>query len=97
MDAFTPYVYTALWLILAIYMFYLAIKNSKFFFVLSGFFLFLSGWYLSDELLTDINLFEGIYVWIYRGVAIIVLIACAFAYLKYRKSATNHEDYSQDN
>ncbi|MBE6824523.1 MAG: hypothetical protein E7513_04175 [Ruminococcaceae bacterium] len=96
MDTYTPYVYTALWLILSIYMFYIALKNSKFFFVLSGFFLFLSGWYLADELLTDINLFEGTYVWIYRSVAIVVLIACAFAYLKYRKSVANQENNTQD-
>lgn len=88
MDAFTGYVYTAMWFILAVYMFYLAIKNSKFFFVLSAFFLFLSGWYLCDELLTNVDLFSGIYSWIYRGVALIVLIVCIIAYLRYKK---NHD------
>lgn len=93
MDAYTGYVYTALWLILAIYMFYLAFKESKFFFVLSAFFAFLCGWYLANELLTDINLFEGYYSLIYRGVALIVLIVCVIAYLKRRKN-TNipHDD-----
>lgn len=91
MDAYTGYVYAGMWLVLAIYLFYTAIKNSKFFFVLSGFFLFLSGWYLADELL-PVNLFEGVYSYIYRGVAIVVLIACAIAYMRYRKSTKNDDN-----
>ncbi len=85
MDAFTGYVYTALWLILAIYMFITALKNSKFFFLLSGFFLFLSCWQLADELLS-VNLFEGVYSLIYRGVAVVVLVVCIVAYLRHKKS-----------
>lgn len=93
MDAYTGYVYTALWLILAVYMFYLAFKENKFFFVLSAFFAFLCGWYLADELLTTVDMFSGVYSLIYRGVALIVLIVCVIAYLKYRKIRENtHHD-----
>ncbi len=91
MDAYTGYVYAAMWLIIAIYLFYTAIKNNKFFFVLSGFFLFLSGWYLADELLA-VDLFSGVYSYIYRGVAIVVLIVCAVAYMKYRKAQRNDDN-----
>ncbi len=90
MDAYTGYVYAAMWLVIAIYLFYTALKNSKFFFVLSGFFLFLGGWYLADELLA-VDLFAGVYSYIYRGVAIVVLIACAIAYMRYRKSTKNDD------
>lgn len=89
MDAYTGYIYTALWLILAIYMFYLAFKESKFFFVLSAFFAFLCGWYLTDELLTNVDMFSGVYSLIYRGVAVVVLIVCVIAYLKHRKNTAN--------
>ncbi len=85
MDAFTGYVYTALWLILAVYMFVVAIKNSKFFFVLSGFFLFLSSWQLADELL-EADLFSGVYSLVYRGVSLCVLVVCVIAYLRYKRS-----------
>ena len=85
MDAFTGYVYTVMWFILAVYMFYLSFKHTKFFFVLSAFFLFLSGWYLCDELIVGVDLFSGVYSWIYRGVALVVLIICVIAYLKYKK------------
>ncbi len=87
MDAYSGYVYTAMWLILAIYMFYQAVKNYKFFFVLSGFFLFMSGWYLANELLA-VDLFSGVYSWIFRGVAVVVLIACVIAYICHRKNPT---------
>ena len=85
MDAFTGYIYSAMWLIIAVYLFFTAIKESKFFFLLSGFFLFLSGWYLADELITTVDLFSGVYSWIFRGVALVVLVISAIAYLKYRK------------
>lgn len=85
MDAFTGYIYSAMWLIIAVYLFFTAIKESKFFFLLSGFFLFLSGWYLADELITTVDLFSGVYSWIFRGVALAVLVISAIAYLKYRK------------
>lgn len=86
MDAFSGYIYSALWLIIAVYLFVHAFKETKFFFFLSSFFLFLSGWYLADELLKNVDLFEGVYSLIFRGVAVAVLIVCAAVYLKYRKN-----------
>lgn len=70
------YIYVALWYLLAVYLFYVAIKESKFFFILSAFFVFLGTWALVD-IFVEADLMSGIYGWIYRGVAIIVLILCA--------------------
>lgn len=84
MEAYTGYVYAAMWLILAVYMFYLAFKHSKFLFVLSGFFLFSFVWQLTDKLI-ETNLFAPPYSFIYRGVAIVVLIVCIVVYSKLRK------------
>ena len=61
---FTGYVYAVTFLIIAVYLFIQAFKNHKILFMLSGYFLFMSGWYLANELLTTVNLFEGIYSWI---------------------------------
>ncbi len=94
MDAFSGYVYTALWFVVAIYMAYLAIKHSKFFFVLSGFFLFMSVWYLINELTPDIDMFAGTYQWIFRAVAMCILIVIIIAYIIYKKSVKN-EDSSE--
>lgn len=78
------YVYVALWYILAAYLFYIAVKESRFFFVLSGFFIFLGTWALVDVFI-ETDLMGGVYGWIYRGVAIVVLIVCAVWYYLSRK------------
>lgn len=79
------YIYTAVWFIVAIYMFYLAFRESKFFFLLSAYFVFMGTWYLTNNLLTDIDLFSGIYNWIFRGVSAVVLIICAIVYFNYKR------------
>ena len=86
---FTGYVYAVTFLIIAVYLFIQAFKKHKILFMLSGYFLFMSGWYLANELLTTVNLFEGIYSWIFRGVALVVLIICAIVYVIYRRNKQN--------
>ncbi len=79
------YIYVVLWYILAAYMFYVAVKESRFFFVIAGFFIFLGSWALADNLV-EADLMGGVYGWIYRGVAIVVLILCALRYYFYKKN-----------
>lgn len=79
------YVYVALWYILALYLLYIAIKESRFFFILAGFFAFLGTWALVD-IFVDVDLMSGVYGWIYRGVAIIVLGLCAWRYYLMKKN-----------
>lgn len=81
----TGYMFSALWLIIAIYLFVQAIKTEKFLFFLSVFFLFMSGWYLANELL-PIDLFSSYYGWIFRGVALLALIICGVKYLLYKRA-----------
>lgn len=75
----SPYIYIVLWYLLAAYLFYMALRESRFFFILSGFFIFLGTWALVDVLI-DTDLMAGVYGWIYRITAIVVLILC---FLKY--------------
>ena len=82
----SPYIYVVLWYILAAYMFYTALKDSRFFFVLSGFFAFLGTWALVD-IFIEADLMGGVYGWIYRGVAIVVLIICALKYYLSKKQS----------
>ncbi len=89
MGAFTGYVYAAMFLVIAVYLFFYAFKSHKVLFLLSGYFLFMSGWYITDTLLTSVNLFEGMYSWIFRGVALVVLIICAIVYVNYRRNRDN--------
>ena len=81
------YIYAVMWLLIAAYLFYLAVKESKFFFILSGFFVFLAGWALANELLPDINLFSGVWGWIYRGVAAVLLLICIAKFLLGRRKS----------
>lgn len=92
MDLFSGYVYCGLWFIIAIYMTYLAFKHSKFFLVLSVYFLFMSAWYLINQLTPNLNMFVGVYEWIFKGVALCVLIVCVIAYVVYKKSRKNTLD-----
>lgn len=80
------YIYVALWYILALYLLYTAVKESRFFFIIAGFFAFLGTWALVD-IFVDTDLMSGVYGWIYRGVAIVVLILCAIWYYLRKKSS----------
>jgi len=78
------YIYVILWYVLAAYLFYWAIKESRFLFILSGFFIFLGTWALVD-IFVETDLMAGVWGWIYRGVAILVLILCIIRYYLSKK------------
>ena len=79
------YLYICLWYLLAAYLLYYAFKESRFFFVLAGFFLFLGTWSLVDVLI-ETDLMSGVYGWIYRGAAVFALILCAARYYSSKKN-----------
>ena len=79
------YMYSALWFIVAVYMIYLAFREKKFFFTLGVYFLFMSGWYLANNLIPDVDLFSGVYSWIFRGVSVVTLIICGVVYFNFKK------------
>ena len=71
------YVYAGVWLLIAVYLFYTAIRRDRtpILFILGGFMVFMSVWELADTI-SDLNLKAGTYGWIYRGVALVMLIIC---------------------
>ena len=81
------YIYAVLWYILAAYLIYMAIKETRFFFVPAAFFVFLGTWALVD-LFIEPDLMSGVYGWIYRGVALVVLIICTVWYFLKKKSGS---------
>lgn len=74
-----------MWIIIALYLFYLAITEDTFFFFIAPFFAFLGLWQLAD-ILTVKNLMAGNFLWIYRGVAAVMLIICGIKYILYKKN-----------
>ena len=68
-----------MWLILAAYLFYMAVRQYKILFLLSGFMTFLGVWELINTL-TELDMKSGVYGWIYRGVAGVILVLCLIWY-----------------
>ena len=75
------YVYSALWLIIAVMLFFRFRKENKVVYLLSLYFIFLSVWWFIDEFVAGINLMDGTYVWILRLVSAVMLTICLIIYL----------------
>ena len=75
----TGYIFAAVWFALAAYLAYQGFKAERFFLLLAVFFAFLGGWAVAD-IISPADLMAGVYGWIYRGVAAVMLIVCAFRY-----------------
>ena len=75
------YLYTAVWFLIAAYLIYTAIARYRkpILFLLSGFVVFLGIWELVN-IFTEFDMKSGVYGWIYRGVAGVVLIMCLIWY-----------------
>ena len=80
------YVYAAVWFIIAVYLFWTAIRRDRtpILFILSGFMVFMSVWELIDTI-SDVNMKAGVYGWIYRGAALVALIRCFIWFFKSRR------------
>ena len=78
------YMWAVMWFALAAYLFYNAFKGNRFLFIIAPFFLFLGGWSLADELL-EVDLMQGAYSLVYRGVAVAMLIICMVKYYRSKK------------
>ena len=75
------WLYTAIWFLIAGYLIYTAVCRYRkpILFLLSGFVVFLGVWELINTL-TPFDMKSGVYGWIYRGVALVVLILCLVWY-----------------
>lgn len=78
------YIYLGLWALLALYCFYTARKLSPILYILGAFFVFMFSWYLANDLL-PINLFDGMYNLIFRGVGVCFLVLFIILYLYVKK------------
>ena len=72
----TGYIFAAMWLIIALYLFYMALTEDTFFFFVAPFFAFLAVWQFIDRVNSSVDLMAGPAVWIYRGIATVMLIIC---------------------
>lgn len=91
MEHFTGYIFVMLWAIMTVYLFVQGRKENKIFYLYSIFFLFMTFWYLANELWT-VDLFSGIYGWIFRGIVAVVLIITIIIMVINRKNRNGNND-----
>lgn len=79
------YVYAVLWFVVGMILVFKMGKENKAFFAVGGFFFFWGIWQTLNEIL-PINMYEGIYGWIHKGIALLALALCIFVVYKDRKN-----------
>ena len=90
MDA---YLYMGLWFVCGILMIFRFGRENSIFYWLGAFFFFLGAWWLADILL-PVNLFEGPWPWVLRGVSVCALAAAVWAYYREKKKTSSKEGTS---
>lgn len=76
----TGMIFAIVWFVIAAFLFYLAFTEDTFFFFIAPFFAFLGVWaFVNEKIETD--LMAGPFLWIYRGVATLMLIICLVKYI----------------
>ncbi|MBR2176394.1 MAG: hypothetical protein IJ861_05560 [Clostridia bacterium] len=78
------YVYAVLWIFIAMLLFVRFKKESKIVYPICLYFLFLGGWWLANEFISE-DLLKGSYSWILRAVSVGVLTVCIIVYFLERK------------
>ena len=71
--------YLVLWAGLGAYCIISARKLSPILYILGGFFVFMFTWYLINDL-TAVNMFDGVYNIVFRGVCAVFLIVAVAGY-----------------
>ncbi len=91
------YVYGILWVVLAVLLFFKFRGEGKIIYVLSGYFLIMGVWWTANELVS-IDLMGGMYVWIFRGITLAMLLVLLVVYYREKRSysASETSDVSEN-
>lgn len=85
------YLYSGIWFVVAVLLFVRFRKESKIVYILSGYFTFMGIWWLADAIL-PVDLMNGIYGWILRGVSFFVILCLLLMYFRSKsKKSINAE------
>ena len=87
------YFYAILWFAVGLILIFSLSKENRIFLFAGGFFLLLGAWWLADILL-PVNLFEGPWPWVLRGVSVCALAAAVWAYYREKKKTSSKEGTS---
>lgn len=79
------YLYAAMWFLIGLILIFRMGRENRVFYGVGAFFLLLGGWWFADAVLS-VNLFEGVWIWILRGITAVVLLLASLAFAReYRK------------
>lgn len=96
MGGVSGYIFAIMWLIIAIYLIFQGFKSSKLYFVPAIFFIYMAVWYFINEQIS-IDLFSGMYGWIFRIVAIVFLVIIILLIVLKRKNVfSKHEENEEE-
>ena len=84
-------VYSVMWLLIAVILFSMGIKEHKIYMVFSVYFLFNSIWW-GISFFTENDMFHGGFGWTFRGVTVIFLIIGIIYYSCFMNKSNNKTD-----
>lgn len=79
------YVYAGMWFLIGLLLIWKLRKENQVFAFAGGIFLFMGAWWLADALLPQLDLFGGVYVWIFRGVMAAALIVTGLVFFRQKR------------
>ena len=88
MTQYLQIIYTVMWFVIAIGIFYVGRKNNLGITttVTSAMFLFMGIWRLIDVLVPGVDFMAGVVAWVFRTIIALFGVAIALCYIQYRKS-----------
>lgn len=78
------YMYAIMWVLVAAFLFYFAVKEHKILFVFSAYFAYLGIWWFLNELLA-VDLFAGVYLIVFRVIAVVAVVFTVIIYIVQKK------------
>ena len=79
------YVYAGMWFLIGLLLIWKLRKENQVFVFAGGIFLFMGAWWLADALLPQLDLFGGVYAWIFRGVMAAALIVTGLVFFRQKE------------
>lgn len=90
------YVYAGMWFLIGLLLIWKLRKENQIFVFAGGIFLFMGAWWLADALLPQLDLFEGVYAWIFRGVMAVALIVTAMVFFRQKRKDAEQQALMQE-
>lgn len=76
------YFYAVMWLIVGLLLIFKISKENKIFYLLGAYFIYMGAWWGVNEYLPEVNLFDGVYGWIFKGISFVILVIIVVFYVK---------------